>query len=62
MGIQVESGVKHFHCWIAPDNGTSEPNAFFKRSPKFANRESAMRAAIHYGADRESAMARACHC
>ena len=63
MGQQFETGEKHFHLWIFPDAGYgNKPKACFARAPKFRSREQAMRAAVHYGADREDAMARACHC
>lgn len=62
-----DSVAPHYHLWLVADNGRNigrdGASAIFRRAPRFASREQAMRAAkTRYGRDREYAMALRCNC
>lgn len=57
----------HYHLWLFANNGRNigrdGATAIYRRAPRFATREQAMRAAKpKYGQDRENAMALKCEC
>ena len=57
----------HYHLWLVANNGRNDgkngATAIFRRAPRFATREQAMRAAVpQYGKKREDAMALKCEC